>query len=151
MVTDPRLMVKLPCIGTMWVPKHGERQTGHITCRRRIETVGPLHNVPSVIFTTAACSRLYIQLFKKILPHITYIEISGQPVKGETKRISQAICPYFRETASTDKGIARRNRICRSCGGYRFNIDAKHLVEQGILLPVAERISAAPAVTGPEV
>ena len=64
------------------------------------------HDIPSIVFSAVAHSRLKIDLLGDVLADVTDKEVAGETVKRESEGISETQRPDLRpETGGAEKGV----------------------------------------------
>ena len=115
----------------------------------------PFADMPAVVLTTCAGSRLEIDFLLGILANVANIQIAGLTVKGKAPGVAQAQGPNFMPGGSgRNKWIVRRDAVIlhfrRILDASRaFDIDAQDFPQQdGHGLGVVGNIAAAATIAG---
>ena len=117
---------------------------------RRLEAIGALDDIPTVVLAAQARCRLKVDLFPCALTNVADEQISGLPIKAEAPRIAQSIDPNLvASIGNANEGIVR-GRPRRTTG--RIDIEAQDGAEERVsILTVALRIAAASSVANADV
>ncbi len=97
-------------------------------------TERPLHDLPTVVLSSAARTGLKVDLLANALSDVSDVKVSGLAVEGEPPRVAQALGPDFpaRRRGCRER-IRRRDSVERRTSGVRVDIQAKDLPEQDVV------------------